>query len=266
MTRPDLTLVREYEAALAWWQAAGVTHDFVDDATVWLAPELQVAAPGAPSGNGKPTGPTAGTSAAANDTAHALRTAERPKPVAERRNWWGDSPPADLAAFGEWWMTAPGLDTARAFPRIAPRGQAGAALMVLVPQPEEADRDRLLSGPQGQLLANIIAALGLDDDAVYIAAALPCHTPMADLAGLAAQGFDTVTAHHIGLVKPARLLAFGTGLAPLLGADPAHGLREINYIGGKTPVLASEALDALMEMPRLKARFWRRWMEWSATL
>jgi DNA polymerase len=28
----------------------------------------------------------------------------------------------------------------------------------------------------------------------------------------------------------------------------------------------SETLDALMEMPRLKARFWRRWIEWSATV
>ncbi|MCX9148811.1 hypothetical protein OPU67_15820, partial [Erythrobacter sp. WG] len=38
MSRPDLTLVRELEAALAWWQAAGVDHDFTDDATAWLAP------------------------------------------------------------------------------------------------------------------------------------------------------------------------------------------------------------------------------------
>ena len=39
--------------------------------------------------------------------------------------------------------------------------------------PEEADRDRLLSGPQGRLLANILGAIGLDESAAYIAAALP---------------------------------------------------------------------------------------------
>ena len=77
------------------------------------------------------------------------------------------------------------IDTARAYPRIAPRGDAGAALMVLVPQPEESDRDRLMSGPQGRLLANILAAMGLEESEVYLAAALPCHTPMADLAMLA---------------------------------------------------------------------------------
>lgn len=136
--------------------------------------------------------------------------------------------------------------------------------MVLVPQPEEADRDALLEGPQGRLLANILAAMGLAEDAVAIAAALPCHTPMADLAGLAAGGMDAVTLHHIGLVAPQRLLVLGTGLAPMLAADEANGLREINHSTGKVPVMVSETLDALMDMPRLKARFWRRWMEWSA--
>jgi len=135
--------------------------------------------------------------------------------------------------------------------------------MVLVPQPEEADRERLMSGPQGRLLANILAAMGLDESAVYMAAALPCHTPMADLAMLAAGGMDAVTMHHIGLVRPERLLAFGTGLAPMLGGVADQPLREINHAGGKVPVIASETLDSLMEMPRLKARFWRRWTEWS---
>jgi DNA polymerase len=177
----------------------------------------------------------------------------------------GDSPPADLAAFREWWLTAKELSGAEAYPRISPRGEAGAALMVLVPQPEAGDRERLLEGPQGRLLANILAAMGLDDSAVYIAAALPCHTPLADLAGMAASGMDAVTAHHLALVRPACLLALGTGLSAMLGAQVDKPLREINHTGGKVPVLVSETLEALMEMPRLKARFWRRWMEWSAT-
>jgi DNA polymerase len=50
----------------------------------------------------------------------------------------------------------------------------------------------------------------------------------------------------------------------MLAAADANGLREINHNTGKVPVMVSETLDALMDMPRLKARFWRRWMEWSA--
>jgi DNA polymerase len=186
-------------------------------------------------------------------------------PATPPANLLGDSPPADLAAFRDWWMTAPGIAAARAYPRIAPRGDHGAELLVLVPQPEEGDRERLLEGPQGRLLAAILTAIGLDEDAVYLAAALPCHTPMADLPVLAAGGMDAVTAHHIALAAPQRVLVLGTALAPMLGGADADGLREINHGPRKVPVMASETLEAMLTSAALKARFWRRWMEWSAS-
>lgn len=267
------TLAQEFESALAWWQMAGVDCDFADDATTWLADPQAAPDKGEPKGvpASRPGGRTPASSPqefAAQRTAPSFAAAPAP-PAPERRDWLGDSPPADLAAFHSWWMETPGLAPSRGFARVPPRGAPGARLMVLVPQPEAEDSDRLLSGPQGRLLANILAAMGLDENAVYIAAALPAHTPMADLPALAAGGMDAVTAHHVGLVAPARLVAFGSTLGPMLGGGSAGSgdqpLREINYSAGKVPVLSSEALDALMDMPRLKARFWRRWMEWSAT-
>ena len=102
---------------------------------------------------------------------------------------------------------------------------------------------------------------------MYFASALPRHTPMADTASLAASGMDAVLAHHITLADPKRLMAFGAGLTPLLGKDPSSrdsSLREINYTSPSPDTLLSEGLDSLMDMPRLKARFWRRWIEWSA--
>lgn len=265
MSQPDLTIAREFEAALAWWHAAGVDCDFVDDARAWLSDAPLVAAAGAV----KPARAGAAQPSSKQDKPSLFQTPPNPPspaPATLRRDLLGESPPQDCAAFRDWWLTAPGIDTARAYPRIAPRGDAGAGLMVLVPQPEQGDSDQLLSGPQGRLLGNILSAMGLDESAVYVASALPCHTPMADLGLLAAGGMDAVTAHHIALVRPARLIAFGTGLAPMLGSVPEHTLREINHAGGNVPIMSSETLDALMEMPRLKARFWRRWMEWSATV
>ena len=261
MSQPELSIAREFEAALAWWHAAGVDCDYADDATAWLA-QAPASAPATGAevarsrGSGMPP---------AREQSRELRAhtdALSPAPATLRRDLLGESPPQDLTAFRDWWMTAPGIDTARAFPRIAPRGNAGAALMVLVAQPEQGDSDRLLSGAQGRLLASILAATGVDDSAVYVASALPCHTPMADLGVLAAGGMAAVTAHHITLVRPDRIVAFGTGLAPMLGGTADHPLREINHAGGKTPVIVSETLDSLMEMPRLKARFWRRWTQW----
>jgi DNA polymerase len=262
------SLAQEFASALAWWQMAGVDHDFADDATTWLADPR--AAPASAEAQGAPASrPSAASPVSSGQDIVARRAAPAPaalaQPVPERRDWLGDSPPADLAAFHGWWMQTPELAPSRGFPRVPPRGPQGADLMVLVPQPEADDADRLLAGPQGRLLANILSAMGLDESAVYIAAALPAHTPMADLPALAAGGMDAVTAQHVKLVAPARLVAFGSALGPMLGMSSDQPLREINYASGKVPILSSEALDALMDMPRLKARFWRRWMEWSAT-
>jgi DNA polymerase len=267
MTSVDPSLAGEFAATLAWWRAAGVDCDFADDATAWLAEaamERPAAAPATAPGERQTPAPA---DRQPGDTPlHRIAIDAPPSvPAAPRRYWLGESPPQDLAAFQAWWMEAPALNRALAYPRIAPRGDAGAALMVLVPQPEAADRTRLLDGPQGRLLASILRAMGLEQSQVYFAAALPCHTPMANLPALAADGMDSLTAHHVALVAPARLLAFGTGLQPMLGASEGAPLREINHAGGTVPVMLSETLDALMDMPRLKARFWRRWIEWSAT-
>lgn len=273
MSKPNLSLAREFEAALAWWRAAGVDCDFDDDVTAWLSEAPLASVPQASA-----TAARAAAHPVGQQTAQQAAPRSPPPPSDApsdapagagseplRRNLLGDSPPTDLAAFRQWWMDAPGLDTARLNPRIPPRGETGAALMVLVPQPEEHDRTALLEGPQGRLLGNILAAMGLDDSAVTLASALPCHTPMADLAAIGASGMDAVLAHHITLAAPQRLLVLGAALEPMLPSVKHARLRAINHIAINTPVMVSETLEAMLHMPRLKARFWRRWIEWSAS-
>lgn len=270
MTSANPSLAREFDAALAWWRAAGVDHDYTDDATAWLTDAPARDAPLANAATAKAPEIVAAHQEKRQTAPAQTAPAPAPTPAMARRDLLGDSPPADLAAFRQWWLECVELDAGRSFPRIAPRGSAGATLMVVVPQPEEHDRERLLDGPQGHLLANILAAMGLAENTVYFASALPCHTPMADLAAIGAGGMDAVLAHHIALARPQRLLVLGTGLATMLGAASAdladQPLREINHTGGKAPVMVSETLDAMMEMPRLKARLWKRWIEWSALL
>jgi uracil-DNA glycosylase len=268
MTLAEPSLARDFEAALAWWRSAGVDCDFGDDATAWLAASpLETPATGlntsSPATGRAATAPERQAQPAQNRAAVSAPPQPSPPPT-ERRNLLGDSPPQDLAAFRDWWLAAPELDTAGLYPRIAPRGPANAALMVLVPQPEEHDRESLLEGPQGRLLANMLAAMGLDAEGIYLASALPCHTPMADLAAIGAGGMDAVLAHHIALAKPQRLLVLGTGLTPFLTPVKDEILRKSNQAVVNTPTMVSETLEAMLHMPRLKARFWRRWMEWSA--
>lgn len=258
MTAAPPPLARELAAAMDWWRNAGVDLDFADDATAWLREE-EVAEPAVD----------------AHDTANEAREPHSAPPQekdatsvapAARINLLGDEPPQTLEAFRQFWLEAPGLDAIGPRGRVAPRGVADADLMVLVVDPEQGDTDRLMSGPQGRLLDRMLAAMGIAEDRTYIASALPRHTPMADTAAIATGGMDEVLALHVTLAKPKRVLALGRGILPLIGHDRAQdhsSLREIHHGAATTPLLVSEGLDSMMSMPRLKARLWRRWIEWS---
>ena len=239
------SLKDQVAAALDWWRDAGVDYDFSDDATDWLAQPTvtqdtkpNVAAPQAPQLPEVPAEPAI----------KELLT----EPL-----------PQDLSAFHEFWLNAPQLSVAGNAARIAPKGESGAELMILVMTPEQSDTDQLLSGAQGNLLAKILAAMQLEKDQVYFASCVPQALPMADGEELRKAGFAQVLSHHIKLAKPKRILAFGTNILPLLGHTAAHQpetVQEFAAEDSSIPLLVTEGLEALSGMPRLKARFWRRWL------
>lgn len=238
-------LQADIAAALDWWREAGVDAVYSDEPKGWLAdPE---------------------TEAPAAEAIKPERTVPPPPPAVKiggpRAAW-----PQDLAAFRQWWLAEPSLDEGGLAPRIAPSGEAGAELMVLVSMPEEADSDTLLSGPHGRLLNSFLAAAGLAPEQVYRAAALTRHTPLADWAELTAQGMGEVLAHHVALARPKRLLVLGRVVLPLCGHDPAQGaqkLRSFNHEGGRVPALYEVGLERLLGNWQLRARLWQRWLDWT---
>jgi uracil-DNA glycosylase len=234
--------------ALDWWREAGVDHCFADAPRQWLAspvaaesPDLQTPAPL----NAAPQRPT---------------TAQRPV-------IGGEGPlPATLAEFREWWLIEPSLDSGQVQGRVPSRGGAGARVMVLVPDPEAEDREMLLSGPKGALLAAMLAAMGIAPDQACLASVLPRHTPHADWAALQQDGIARVLAQHIALAAPQRLIVFGSNILPLLGHDPAitaQSLHEFNHEGLSIPLLPAMELGVLLSGPRRKASFWQRWLDWT---
>jgi len=238
-------------AALDWWRDAGVDCTFVDDPVDWLARAAPAEA--------APHSPEEARRAPAAGRAPVSPPPARPAEIAV---------PDDLDTFRQWWLSEPALDGGRTTGRVPPHGKAGARLMIVVPEPEREDRERLLSGPQGAFLAAMLAAMGLGGDEVYIASALPRHTPMADWSGVAAAGLGTVLARHIALVSPERLLVFGGNILPLLGNAPAQEaavLRQFNHEGGRIPLLAARELPALLNTPRGNGRLWQAWLDWTAT-
>ncbi len=250
MANQDTLTSRDFDALVSWWRDAGVDCDFVDDATDWLA-EPSVAE-------------TTGKSLA--KAMPKLEIAEPPPP--QKIDLFAANRPADLASFREWWMSEPSLDAIGPRGRVASRGNARAKLMLIVVDPEQGDTEKLLSQTQGRLVSRMLAAMQISEDDVYFASALPRHTPMAEGAALAQEGFSEVLQYHIKLASPQRVLAFGANLLPLLGHDAAQepaSLEKINQEGFSVTAMAADGLDSMMAMPQLKARFWRRWLEWTGT-
>jgi uracil-DNA glycosylase len=237
------TLEQELRAIDAWWREAGVDQAFADVPTDWLAqPDAEAAAP--------------------EPAAEVATPAEAPP---ELLAGGPDAWPATLDAFDAWWITEPALALgSRA--RVPGRGPADAPLMVLVPQPEAEDGSALLTGPQGALLANMLAAFGLASDRVRVAALLPSHQPHPDWPALDRAGWGALARHHLALAAPRRLLVLGQVALPLLGHDPAQGAAEFNQValqGGGVPALCARGLDTLLARPRLQASLWQRWLEWT---
>ncbi|MCC6888613.1 MAG: hypothetical protein IT536_08775 [Hyphomicrobiales bacterium] len=247
--RAQSPLCEDVKAAFDWWRDAGVDCDFHDQPASWLE-----VAPAAREGKDAPSPPPA-----------MERGPRDPLPAATVQP---RALPRDLAGFVEWWLAAPELDDGRTTARIAPRGEKGAALMVLVSEPEREDRDFLLSGPQGKLLANLLRAMGFEERQIYFASVLPRHLPGADWEGLMAAGLGEVMLHHISLVVPERLICFGGNILPLFGNDWPQGaavLRQINLEGHSIPMLATRSLQTLLDRPQWKDELWKAWLGWTGT-
>lgn len=243
--RPAPSLADSVAAAQAWWREAGVDFAYSDEPAPWLADEAPEAA-AAPSAHAPPPRPP---------------EPERPKIGGDRAAW-----PQDLATFRDWWLAEPSLDGGGTHPRLAPRGEADAELLVLVPMPEDEDRDMLLSGPQGRLLASFALAAGLAPETLAVAAALPRHAPLPDWAGLEADGHGEVLRHLLALAAPKRVVVLGRSILPLLGHDlpqVAPAVSQLAIQGREVPLLTTYAPERLLENARLRASLWQRWLEWT---
>jgi uracil-DNA glycosylase len=132
--------------------------------------------------------------------------------------------------------------------------------------PEADDGETLLSGAHGRLIANMVRAMGLAPEEVYLAAALPRHMALPGWADLAADGLGDVLRHHIALAAPRRLLVLGSDVLSLLGHNPAQASPAFNQIeiqGREVPLLSGYAPGRLLDHARLRADLWQRWLEWS---
>lgn len=247
-TQPVSQLFDDFSAALEWWREAGIDCVFRDEPANWLASPAPL----------EKTNDPLQTKTAKPEQDASLQA----DPAGIDRSSW----PQDLEAFAQWWLSDPWLDNGRTAARVPPRGNRNARLMIVVAEPEAGDTDRLLSGPQGRLADAIVAAMGLTPSEVYTGSILPRHTPMADWAAALQHGLGEVLAHHIALVKPERIIAFGGNILPFFGNDLPNSDESslgFNHESLSIPLLAATDIAVLLTRPRAKARLWRQWLDWT---
>lgn len=247
-TPATISPTEAFAAAHAWWREAGVDSCFSDEPQCWLKPLA------------------AEPAAAAAEQARPAASPAPPPPTPPQLVRDPASLPQRLEDFAPWWLGEPSLDTGGIAPRVPPSGVAGARLMVVVAQPEPTDSATLLSGRQGEFLSNILAAMEMEREQVYLAAALPRHMAMPDWRALHGAGLGAILRHHIALAAPQRVLLLGQAILPLLDHDPAQ--MPATFLldrlgGGSMPAFASRDLPTLSGSLRERANFWRRWLEWT---
>lgn len=255
--RDKRSLKSELEGAIEWWREAGIDGDFVDDPVDRIAEaEEQRAQENPVQPEEKPVVATAKAKPAPAPSAAIAK-------VVASEHW-----PQSLEEYAAWWLDEKSVELGGTGPRIAPRGSANPELMVIVSQPEEGDRETLLSGHQGKLLAGFLRAAGLAIEDCYLASALPRAVALPDWNALRAAGLGGLTAHHINLVQPKRLLVFARNVLPLLGHDQAQGAHALGGTQGmnrELPVLAAPGLEELHRSAPRRKRLWHDWLEWTAT-
>ncbi|MFA7586108.1 MAG: hypothetical protein WCY11_07930 [Novosphingobium sp.] len=231
-------------AALDWWRLAGVDCDFRDEPQNWIAPPTNDAGPAKP----------------------VPIPIAAPPPPPQEPGFALEEMPRELPAFVAWWLAEPSLDGGRTSGRVAPRGNAGAELMVVVADPEADDADALLSGPCGRMLDTMVRAMGIEQADVYRASALPRRTPHADWDLLHRQGIGKVLERHVELAAPRRLIVFGNNILPRTDNGPPLSAPELSHFNlgeNSIPLLVERDLASISGRAPWKARFWQRWLGWA---
>jgi DNA polymerase len=144
---------------------------------------------------------------------------------------------------------------------ILGEGLASADWLIVGDAPgEEEDKEaRSFAGPAGQLLDNMLKALSLTREQVYLTHALKCRTPVGRNASqVEVSHCATYLARQVALVQPKVILAMGrtAALALLQSAEPLGKLRSQVQSFRGVPVVVTYPPAYLLRNQADKAKAW----------
>ena len=232
------------ESAIAWWRDAGVDYVCGDETVNWLAdaPPISVA-----------------EKAPVQVTARPAQISAPAKTIAPITAW-----PNDLAALKAAMTDGSALPGCQYGPRcVAPIGETGAVVIVIVDCPEE---DEIAAGhfgvgPVAALQKNMLLAANIVPDLTYYTAlsfSRPAtgSLPKDDLPNLA-----SFALHQIALVQPAIVILFGSAACEAMLSQELMKTRGnldyINHNDRKTAAVATFHPRTLLAQPQLKTQAWK---------
>lgn len=145
---------------------------------------------------------------------------------------------------------------------VAPSGTAAAGLMVLVdmPEPEDIAGGRLLSGPAGRLFDRMLAAIGRERDAVYIASIAATRTPTGRIEAAALAGHAAAARRQVAAAAPRVLVLLGDTTSRAFLEMPVAAARgavhQVEIEGIPMRAIATFHPRTLLQHPLAKAEAW----------
>lgn len=239
---------------MAWWTLAGVDAAVSEEPCNWLKPApVHVPSP----------------DTMVRDAGGRSNTISPTSSVAQKHI----TLPGTLEAFHQWLAIEQSLpESGWIGPRILPTGLAGARLMVVTDMPDADDTasGEMLSGERGRIFDAMLRAIGLARSDIYLAALAIARPPGGIVDETDMHALVTRMRHHIGLVRPMKMLVLGekAGQAlfanenmPVISIIPqssdAEGLRQFNHQGGTLAGVIAPHPRRLLRQSAAKAGCWK---------
>ena len=246
-------LVRSY---LNWWQDAGYLCPTVAESGGWLHDAVSVDA----------------------DFNALMAQFAVQEPVAKNRSDTASPAPEQRADSAKGALAVPLPDTheglialmadASALPfhgtgrnAALPIGSPDARLCIVTDMPAQADEatGHLFSGDEGALLRNMVAAMGLSMDDVYLCPFAPRYAPMASAEDHAV--YSALWRRHASFIKSERILVLGNQASQMIFGknlpDMRGRLHDVNHDVGKMVGTATFHPRGLLKKPMAKRQAWR---------
>jgi uracil-DNA glycosylase family 4 len=239
---PNQTAKSMIHSLQDWWSLAGVELDYAEQPAALLAVEPVVAMPVAPT-------PAAVTERVEEEARAPVQDVPLPSVHAEFVNWLAHGDNLIEASWSKH--------------RVAPQGGLEPEVMVISALPEKnRNGDIQLFAPDHQkLLEKMLSAIGCESRQSYIATISVAASFDGRIDEQHWASLKNRAVHHIGLVRPKRVICLGDLASKILFGEDMLTARKnkqfINHESSKTEAIVTFHPRILIERPLFKAEAWK---------